>query len=220
MWMFSVFFLPTIFTLYLISHTEKNNFPSVFFGIGCGALCVVFAILFGSDFRLYPASFFKNFSLNFLQETFLPAIILTLLFFILSKDSLQFKMNKLVLVLSGFFCLYIPFRIFFRSETLSAFVLFFKPVLLTCFVFSFSLAIKIIIKNFTTEKKPFLFIIAGFCGLGCAALPAIAEAWWFSGGSAVVWLLFVVIQVVFTIFLGILNHVNLPFLTSQKKQTV
>lgn len=218
--MFSVFLLPTIVILYLISHSGRTGLAPFFFGIGCGTLCVVFAILFGSDFRLYPASLFKNFSLNLLQEALLPALVLTVLFFILSRDDVQFKMDKLVLVLSGFFCLYIPFRIFFRSETLSVFALFFKPVLLACFVFGFSFAVKLFIKNLISEKKPLLFFISCFCGLGCASVPALAEIWWYGGGAPAVWLLLVVVQVVFTLILGVLNHVDIGSLIPQKKQTI
>lgn len=211
MWMFSVFFLPAFFILYLLSHSDRNNFPSVLFGIGCGALYVVFAVLFGSDYRIYPVSFFKMFSTTFFQETFFPSLILTALFFLLSKDSLQFKMDKLVLVIAGFFTLYIPFRIFFRSETLSAFILFFKPVLLTCFVFGFSLATKLFIKNLMGDKKPVMFVIPCLLGLGCAALPGIAEVLWFGGSSFIVWLLLTLVQFVFVIILGILSHTKLDF---------
>lgn len=217
MWIFSVFFLPTILILYILTHANKNNFTTILFGIGCGAVYVVFAILFGSDFRLYPVSFFENFSVNFLQETFLPALIITVTFFLLSKDDLQFKTDKLVLTISSFFCLYIPFRIFFRSETLSVFILFFKPVLLSCFVFGFSFAVKLFIKNFFAEKNIFIFIVSLLCGLGCTVLPAIAEVWWFEGGSTAVWLIFSVIQIAFTVILSVLNHVNIDSFISTKK---
>ena len=209
MWLFAVFFLPSILVMYFMTHVNRNKFFSVLLGLGFGAAYVVFAILFGSEYRLVPADFFKNFSWIFLQDSFLPAIIVTALFFLLSRDSFQFKVNVLFLVLSGFYVLYIPFRILFRSGAFSSFILFFKPILLACFVLGFAFAIRLFYKNLKGAKNMLMFILAVVLGLFCAVAPALAEVFWFSGSPVLLWGFVAVLEILFTLVLVALNHVNL-----------
>lgn len=206
MWMFAVFFLPAFLALYLSVHANRDDIFPALLGLGCGAVYVVFAILFGSDYRIYPANFFWNFVQVFLQETFLPAVIVTILFLLISRDSVEFKVAKLLLVLSGFYTLYIPFRIFFRSETLSVFVLFAKPVLLSCFVFGFSFAVRLVYRNLKPEKNTTLLVLSGVLGGGCIVLPAVAEVCWFSGLAPASWLFIGMIAVVFALVLVALDY--------------
>lgn len=209
MWLFAFFFLPCILVLYFINHANMNKIYSVLLGLGCGAAYVVFAILFGSEYRVISVNFFKNFSWLFLQETFLPAVIITILFFFLSKDSFQFKVNMLFLVLAGFYTLYIPFRILFRSGAFTAFTLFFKPILLACFVLGFSFAIRLFYKNLKGQKGGTIFVLPIFLGLGCTVAPAIAEVFWYAGSSAILWLLIGMLEILFAVVLLALNHVNI-----------
>lgn len=214
MWLFAFFFLPCILVLYFMDHANRSKVYSVLLGLGCGAVYVVFAILFGSEYRVISVNFFKNFSWLLLQETFLPAIIITILFFLLSKDSFQFKVNVLFLVLAGFYTLYIPFRILFRSGAFTAFTLFFKPILLACFVLAFSFAIRLFYKNLKGQKVVILFVLPVFLGLGCTVAPAIAEVFWYAGSPVILWLLMGMLEILFAVVLLILNHVNI---TNMKK---
>lgn len=214
MWLFAFFFLPCILVLYFMDHANRSKVYSVLLGLGCGAVYVVFAILFGSEYRVISVNFFKNFSWLLLQETFLPAIIITILFFLLSKDSFQFKVNVLFLVLAGFYTLYIPFRILFRSGAFTAFTLFFKPILLACFVLGFSFAIRLFYKNLKGQKVVILFVLPVFLGLGCTVAPAIAEVFWYAGSPVILWLLMGMLEILFAVVLLVLNHVNI---TNMKK---
>ena len=218
MWLFAVFFLPSILILYFLTHVNRNKVFSVLFGVGLGAVYVIFAILFGSEYRIVPADLFKNFRWIFLHDVFLPAIIVTALFFLLSRDSFKFKINVLFLVLSGFYVMYIPFRILFRSGAFAFFTLFFKPILLTCFVLGFSFAIRLFYKNLKGAKNVLMFILPVLLGLCCTMAPALAEVFWFSGSPVISWLFVGMLEILLTLVLVALNHVN--FAAVGKKQSV
>lgn len=209
MWLFAVFFLPAILVLYFMTHVNRNKVFSVLFGLGLGSAYVVIAIFFGSEYRIVPADFFKNFSGIFLHDSFMPAIIVTALFFLLSRDSFQFKVNVLFLVLSGFYVMYIPFRILFRSGAFSSFILFYKPILLACFVLGFSFAIRLFYRNLKGAKNVLMFILPVLLGLCCTMAPALAEVVWFSGSPVISWLFVGMLEILLTLVLVALNHVNL-----------
>lgn len=209
MWLFSFFFLPSILVLFFLTHVEKNKVFPVLLGLGCGAIYVVFAILFGSEYRIVPADFLKNFSWYFLQEVCLPTVLITFLFFLFFKDSFAFKIDVLFFVLAGFYTLYIPFRILFRSGGFSAFLLFFRPIFLTCSIVGFSYSLRLIYKNIKGDKLPLFFILPILLGVGACVCPAIAEVIWFSGASKGLWGSIAVIEIIFTCALIVLNHRNM-----------
>lgn len=163
-----------------------------------GAFLCVFAILFGSGYRMYPASLVGIFFPIFLYEVLLPLGVLTLITLVCFKDELLVRTDALMPVFLGFFCLYTPFRLFFRSETLSGFTLFLKPVLLFSCVTGVACAIKLLVDYFAHRKQAMqgqdgtkegraLPAVVGACGLACAVVPALAEALWYSGASLVLW---------------------------------
>ena len=198
MWLFAVFFVPIMVVLYLLTHQGAVNRPAVVVGFFLGAFFCVFAILFGSGYRTYPASLIGIFSPIFLYEVLLPLGVLTVITMVFFKDELLVRVGALMPVFLGFFCLYIPFRIFFRSETLSGFTLFLKPVLLFCCVAGVACAIKLLVDYFAHRKPSMqgqdgnkngraLPAVVGACGLASAVVPALAEALWYSGASFVLW---------------------------------
>ena len=219
MWLFSFFFLPSILVLFFLTHVEKTKVFPLLLGLGCGAIYVFFAILFGSEYRIIPADFLKNFSWYFLQEVCLPTVLVTFLFFLFFKDSLAFKIDVLFFVLAGFYTLYIPFRILFSSGAFSAFLLFFKPIFLTCSIIGFSYSLRLIYKNIKGDKLPLLFILPIFLGVGSYICPAIAEVIWFSGGSSTLWGSISVIEIMFTFALVVLNHRRMFVFGKNKKIT-
>lgn len=163
-----------------------------------GTFLCVFAIFFGSGYRMYPASLIGIFFPIFLYEVLLPLGVLTLITLVCFKDELLVRAGALMPVFLGFFCLYTPFRLFFRSETLSGFTLFLKPVLLFCCVAGVACAIKLLMDYFAHRKQVMqgqdgkkngraLPAAVGVCGLASAVVPALAEALWYSGASLVLW---------------------------------
>ena len=198
---------------------EKTKVFPLLLGLGCGAIYVFFAILFGSEYRIIAADFLKNFSWYFLQEVCLPTVLVNFLFFLFFKDSLAFKIDVLFFVLAGFYTLYIPFRILFRSGAFSAFLLFFKPIFLTCSIVGFSFSFRLIYKNMKGEKLPLFFILPILLGVGCCVCPAIAEVLWFSGGSSTLWGSISVIDIMFTFALVVLNHRRMFVFGKNKKIT-
>lgn len=217
MWLFSFFFLPSILVLFFLTYVEKNKVFPLLLGLGCGAIYVFFAILFGSEYRIVPADFLKNFNWYFFQEVCLPTVLITFLFFLFFKESLAFKIDVLFFVLAGFYTLYIPFRLLFRSGSFSAFLLFFKPIFLTCSIIGFSFSLRLIYTNIKGDKLPLLYILPILLGIGSCVCPAIAEVIWFSGGSKGLWGSIVGIEIVFAFALVVLNHHKM-FVLEKNKQ--
>ena len=198
MWLFAVFFVPIMVVLYLLTHQGVVNRAAVVAGLFMGTFLCVFAIFFGSGYRMYPASLIGIFFPIFLYEVLLPLGVLTLITLVCFKDELLVRAGALMPVFLGFFCLYTPFRLFFRSETLSGFTLFLKPVLLFCCVAGVACAIKLLMDYFAQRKQVMqgqdgkkngraLPAAVGVCGLASAVVPALAEALWYSGASLVLW---------------------------------
>lgn len=217
MWIFAVFFIPIMVVLYLLTHQGAVNRFAVVSGLFMGAFFCVFAILFGSGYRVYPASLIGIFFPIFLYEALLPLGILTIITVLCFKDELLVRTGALMPIFLGFFCLYTPFRIFFRSETLSGFTLFVKPMLLFSCVTGVACATKLLVDCFAHRGQvapgergekgmPVLPAVVGACGLACAVAPALAEALWCSGTSLVLWGGLGVLCICSAIFLLVCSH--------------
>ncbi len=187
--MFAFFFLSAVLSLYLLGHQEAMYRRAAILGILCGAVFSVFAILFTSGHRMYSAFFWGNFFHSLMFESLVPLAVLTAIAFVSFRGETRCKAAVLLPVFLGFFVLYAPFRVFFRSDSLSFFVLFVKPVLLASSVAGVASCIGLLVPKENESRRP--AFLASVCGLGIisAGAPAAAEACWFMGLPMILWII-------------------------------
>ena len=165
MFLFLLLLFPLIVIFYFCNNT-KRQYQFVFFASFLVSMifCTI-AGLFGTSFHLYKADFFSYFLFLSLIEIFIPLVLLTGIFFLWSKDSVDFKINALFPLYAGFYMIYVPFRELFRSPEYSFFGMFCKPVLFVCMAAGIPSLI-MLLYNYL-----YLFI------------PAVLEAWFFCSGN-------------------------------------
>lgn len=206
MWIFSFSIVPILFILYLFLHKEFGYYRASLVGLFCGAFFCICAILFGSDYREYSAGILGSFFSIFLYETLLPLSCLSFLILLLSRDEMKYKVNLLLPTFFGFFVLFTPFRVFFRSETVSVFVLFLKPILMVSCIIGVASTTKLLM-NLEGKKNSTAYIILVSCsGIVATVTPSIAEICWHKGMSILIWNGVGLLGIVGTLVLCGLSH--------------
>ena len=133
--------------------------PVIFTGLIAAVLVCGFRAFFLYSHRIIPYSFAMNMLYLLLRQTLLPVIVLYGVFFLISKDSVSYKVEALFPLLISFYLLYLPYTILSTSEKiLTTFPLFVKPVLFTVMIFSLALCASHIEKNIIAKKYFFCAI--------------------------------------------------------------
>lgn len=189
MWMFACLFPAVLLSLHLLSCNEARYRRAAVFGLFCGAVFTVLAILFTSGYHVYPAFFLSFFFNLFLFESLVPFAVLSAIAFLLFKGEAQYKAAVLFPLFLGFFVLYIPFRVFFRSDFLSFFVLFVKPVLLVSSVVGVAQSVGLLMAGVGKERRAVTVVPVCVLGVTSAVAPAAAEVCWFMGLPMALWII-------------------------------
>ena len=170
-------------------------------GLIAAVLVCGFRAFFLYSHRVIPFSFGKNMWYLLLRQTLLPVVLLYGLFFLISRDTISYKVEALFPLLISFYLLYLPYTILSTSEKIiTTFPLFIKPVLFTVMIFSLGLSAKHIEKTVKAQKYVFT-VIWGFIALVSIVLPSVVETMYILDMN---YLLILVISGVFSATLPIL----------------
>ncbi len=210
MWMFACLFPTTLLSLYLLSCKGTGCRRAAVLGLFCGAVFTVLAIFFTSGYRTYPVFFLKFFFDLFLFEALVPFAALSAIAFLLFRGEARDKPAVLFPFFLGFFVLYIPFRVFFRSDSLSFFVLFVKPVLLVSSIMGVTKSIGLLVAGEGKERKPVSVVPVCVLGLASTAAPAAVEVCWFMGLPMVLWIIVGLAGLCSSLLLVAWKHRKLP----------
>ena len=149
--------------------------PVIFTGLISAVLVCGFRAFFLYSHRIIPLSFELNMWYLLLRQTLLPVIVLYGVFFLVSKDTITYKVEALFPLLLSFYLLYLPYTILSGSEKIiTTFPLFIKPVIFTVMIFSLGLGAKHIEKTIRAKKYVFTSIWILICIVSIAA-PSILE---------------------------------------------
>lgn len=160
-------------------------------------LSVVFCTivgLFGSSYRLTPASFFGNYFFFLFTQVIIPQVVLLVLFFLISKDSMDYKLLAIFPLLAGFYSVYLPFCVLFSDEALNAFTLFFKPVIFLCMLCGESVAFLCLAESIRKRKTSMIVL---FCLILALILltPSALDTLYVVGLAKSLWITFSVVYV-------------------------
>ena len=151
--------LPLILTAWIFYKRDPHLIPVIFTGLISAVLVCGFRAFFLYSHRIIPLSFELNMWYLLIRQTLLPVIVLYGVFFLVSKDTVSYKVEALFPLLISFYMLYLPYTILSGSEhIITTFPLFVKPVLFTVMIFSLGLSAKHIEKNITAKKIVFAVI--------------------------------------------------------------
>jgi len=169
-----------LLVLLLISYCgfRKNGkiLPIIVSGVLSAILVCSFKTLFLFSHRIVPYSFGQNYIYLLFRQTIIPVIVLYAVFCLISKDSLEYKINAFFPLELSFFAVFLPHIIISTSEGLySGFTLFVKPVLYACMLIQLGIFFKWFYQSLQ-KKQIVLQILFVIGGLIFMSIPALLEA--------------------------------------------
>lgn len=176
MYLFMFLLLPLILAAWIFYKRDPHMIPVIFTGLISAVLVCGFRAFFLYSHRVIPYSFELNMWYLLLRQTLLPVIVLYGVFFLISRDTISYKVEALFPLLISFYLLYLPYTILSSSEhVITSFPLFVKPVLFTVMIFSLGLGAKHFEKNINAKKIAFA-VIWVVISLVSIVVPSLLEA--------------------------------------------
>lgn len=174
--LFASLLLPVFLIGYFIIKQDKSIVIPVSIGVIIAVLVCLFRMFFVYAHRIIPYSFSQNFIYYLLRQCVLPVFIIYGLFFLFSKDNLEYKIKMCFPLLISFYMVYLPYIIITSSEGLYSFYpLFVKPIVFLMMIIVFAQCIKKIFETFNNKKYVF-FVLYILLLIIYLAAPAVFDA--------------------------------------------
>lgn len=142
MFLFLFLLLPFSLTLFLIKNGTRYS-TSIFIGIVSAVLICSFNLFFVTSSHVIHFSFKTNFINCLFKQLLLPVILLYGLFFIISRDTLEYKTKSFFPLICSFYSIYMPFFILKgHSVNYSFYELFCEALLFLTMIATVSVYIK------------------------------------------------------------------------------
>lgn len=196
-----ILLLPLILAAWCFYKRDAHLAPVIFMGLVTAVLVCGFRAFFLYSHRVIPFSFENNMWYLLLRQTLLPVVLLYGLFFLISKDTVSYKVEALFPLLISFYLLYLPYTILSGADHIfTTFPLFIKPVLFTVMIFSLGLGAKHIEKTIRGKKYVFtaIWIIISLVSL---VVPSVLETMYIMDMS---YLLILILSGIFSATLPVL----------------
>ena len=175
MYLFMLLLLPLILAAWCFYKRDSHLIPVIVMGLIAAVLVCGFRAFFLYSHRIIPFSFERNMWYLLIRQTLLPVILLYGLFFLVSRDTISYKVEALFPLLISFYLLYLPYTIISTSEKIiTTFPLFIKPVLFTVMIFSLGLSAKHI-EKIIRAKKYFFSAVWILIALVSIVFPSVME---------------------------------------------
>lgn len=199
--LFLVLLMPLTLWMWCLVNCDKYVVPVVFSGVLAGAIVSMCISIFGSTYRLTEFSFMSNFTFLFLTIYFIPVVVVYAVFFLLTKDDVEFKLNCFFPLTVSFCSIFIPYMSVASSiDRFSFFAIFYRPALCVFML----MACSVFVNFFARElkgKKYFFAVIWIVLMLVHMVLPAVFDALWIFGAKLWLVYIFCFVYAAFTVFL-------------------
>ncbi len=130
MLLFTLFLIPCVSLLFLLNSGDKAYRGVFAGGVISGVVVTICTFIFSFLHRVPEYSFASNFSYYAMREYVLPAVLLYVLYFFVTRDELDFKSKAFFFLEGGFFSIYMPYFIIVSCpSSFSMYELFFKPLI-------------------------------------------------------------------------------------------
>ncbi len=193
--LFLVFFMPCILAIWCISNHDKYVLPVVCSGFMTGVLVSVIISIFGSTYRLTEYSFGSNFGYIFSVFYILPALILYVVYFFVTKDPVDFRIKCFFPLTVSFYSVYVPYiTVSAATERLPFFGLFYRPSLCIAMLMLCSVFVRGLIES--VQQKNCLWVgLNAFFAVVSMIVPSCLDTFWIFGAKT--WLIYLACFVYF-----------------------
>lgn len=139
-------------------------------------VCAIRMIFFYPH-RIVPFSFAGNIFYFLIKECFLPAVILYVVFFIVSKDTLEYKINGIFPLELSFYVVYFPYAVINSSSGfMEPFSLILKPIIYVAMFGAVGIMAREMYRLCKSKKKIWLVVIYSLLILVYMVGPAVIES--------------------------------------------
>ena len=116
--------------LYKFCYRKNKIFPFVCLGLISSFVVCAVEMFFFYPHRIVPFSFAYNFIYFLVKECFLPAVVVYGVFFLISKDTIEYKIDGIFPLEISFYMIFCPYTIINSSSGyMEPFSLFLKPII-------------------------------------------------------------------------------------------
>lgn len=150
--------LPLAFIFYCLVQKDKQILIPFLIGLGFAIVACAFKAFFTFTHRVIPYSFGQNLGFYLSQNLILP-IILCVAYFVISRDSVDYKVNCFFPLICSYFMIALPYGVIAGTETVvySGYEIFVKPVV--CLAMLYQVAIDLVLLYEGIKSKYVLKII-------------------------------------------------------------
>ena len=176
MLLFLILLLPAVFTVYSLYTKDKKIILPAAAGFFTAVIICACRYFFSYEHRLVYYSFSENFIYSLLKQNLLPLLLVSALYALVSRDSLEYKFKNFFPLLCPFFAVYLPYCVITSSEVYyQAYDLFLKPVIYLAMLGQITLSLIALYKGISS-RKVLAIIINSLIILLYAIYPAVSDA--------------------------------------------
>ncbi|MBR5402520.1 MAG: hypothetical protein IK102_12020 [Treponema sp.] len=176
MLLFLILLLPAAFTIYACAIKDRKIILPSFAGLITGVIVCACRFFFTYEHRLVYYSFGENFGYYLLKQSFLPLLLVSAVYALVSRDTLEYKIKNFFPLMCTFFAVHLPYCVITSSEFYyQAYDIFFKPVIYLAMLGQISLCFLWIYKGITQHKVAAIVINSLIIAL-YAIYPAVSDA--------------------------------------------
>ena len=130
MLLFLLLLIPVSLIVYIIIRKDRSVILPVFAGLITAVVVCACRFFFTYEHRLIYNSFSENLIYYLVKQSFLPLVVVSAVYALISRDNAQFKVNNFFPLLGTFFAVYLPYCVITSSEFYyQAYDIFLKPVI-------------------------------------------------------------------------------------------
>lgn len=161
MLLFLILLLPCALTTYSFMLKDKKIFLPAVTGFFSAVIVCACRYFFSYEHRLVYSSFSSNFLYYLVKQNFLPLIVVTLVFALVTKDTWEYKVKNFFPLITSFFAVYLPYCVITSSEYYyQAYDLFLKPVIYLAMLVQLSFSLISLYQAIVNKKVGFAVINA------------------------------------------------------------
>ena len=176
MLLFLILLLPAAFFTYAFTIKDCSIILPAFAGLVTAAFVCACRYFFSYEHRLIYFSFGQNFAYYLVKQNLLPLVVVSAVYALISRDTMEFKFKNFFPLLCPFFAVYLPYCVITASEVYyQAYDLFLKPVIYLAMLGQIAMSL-LALYNGITQRKVAPIVINCLVILLYAIYPAVSDA--------------------------------------------
>jgi len=176
MLLFLILLLPAAFFTYAFTIKDRSIILPAFAGLITAVFVCACRYFFSYEHRLIYFSFGQNFAYYLIKQSFLPLFVVSAVYALISRDTMEYKFKNFFPLLCPFFAVYLPYCVITASEVyFQAYDLFLKPIIYLAMLGQITLSL-LALYNGITRRKALPIIINCLIILLYAIYPAVSDA--------------------------------------------